>query len=323
VPSVSNQTHSALEVHTFDDCSGDETPGIVNELSRHDPRIKYFCQPVNVGSMPNTAAALNSVVSEFFTILNDDDFLAPNFFGTALEGFRRNPKAGVFVGGLIHWNSEAQIETTLFRSLQPGYYSAPAGCIRSLMEKATQTWTSMMFRAEVLGRTKDVDSQAGYAGDLHLALRAMALYDTLVSEIPRGIYCMHPGSSSYAGWIPFCVASLLYIQAAFERDPDFSGFRSALLGAYRRSCRTMMRRAALKSLVREELDGARAAAHFLLRCSMLKIFAYAALAAARADASGNTLRFVLKTVRRLKQAAQPPIWAEPELLVRSLLTQIS
>ena len=55
--SVLNQQYPNLEVRVFDDASGDETAAIVSELASQDRRVKYDCQPVNVGMIPNIAAA--------------------------------------------------------------------------------------------------------------------------------------------------------------------------------------------------------------------------------------------------------------------------
>jgi hypothetical protein len=266
---------------------------------------------------------VNSVDSEFFTILNDDDFLVPDFFRIALEGFRQFPRAGIFAGRLIHWNARIPDETKSYRGLQPGYYAAPSACLRSLRELATHTWTAMMFRSEVLSSTRGVDPKAGYAADMHFVLRVMALHDTIVSDIHCAVYCMHPGSSSYAGWVRSCAGSLLYIHTALERDPALFVARYPLLAAYAKTCRAKMRRAALESLAHNDLDGARAAAEFLLRFKMLRLYACAVVAATRTGARGAALRFALKSVHRLRHSTLTTSSGELESLVRSVLDRIS
>jgi len=327
VQSVLSQTHKNVEVHVFDDSSGDETAAVVSEMSARDPRVKYFCQPVNRGMMQNTAAAVNSVDSEFFTILNDDDFLAPEFFATALKAFARHPQAGVFAGRLVYWNHEAPRKTQPCRFLDRGYYEAPDACIRSLNENKTHTWTSMMFRREVLHCTGGVDPNAGYAADLDFALRAMALHDTIVSDARCGVYCMHPGSSSYASWIAPCVESLSYIQESLQRDPALSAIRSNVISAYRRKCRKMIGMAAIMALVREELSSARVAAEFLHNSAGAPIVGRGLRLASSHRLVGACSRLALKSVRaanHVRKAVQRnSAWRGHEAFVRSVLEHVA
>ncbi len=327
VQSVLSQTHTNVEVHVFDDASGDETEAVVRHMSTRDPRVKYYCQPLNRGMMPNTAAAVNSVDSEFFTILNDDDFLAPGFFATALEAFARHPQAGVYAGRLVYWNQQAPTSTQPCRFLDRGYYEAPDASLRSLNENKTHTWTSMMFRREVLHCTNGVDPGAGYAADLDFTLRAMALHDTVVSDLPCAVYCMHPGSSSYASWIAPCVESLRYIQDALQRDPALSAIRSNLLPAYRRKCRKMIGMAAMMALVRGELPSARIAAEFLRNSAGAPIIGRSLRLASSQRLVGACSRLALKSVRAANHARkavqQNSAWRSHEAFVQSVLEQLA
>jgi len=209
IRSVLNQTYGNLAVHVFDDASGDGTAELVERLARQDSRVKYFCQPRNTGQMPNTAEALNSVDSEFFTILHDDDFLAGEFFDTALRTLAAHPEAKVFVGRLIRWDESRPAETTTFSSLAEGYYEPPEAFFHAVQDDGTHTWTSMMFKREVLDGVGGVDPCVGYAADMDFELRVFAKYPVVCLDVPCAIYCVHPGSSSYAGWAATCASSFV------------------------------------------------------------------------------------------------------------------
>jgi glycosyltransferase involved in cell wall biosynthesis len=45
IRSVLSQNYPHLEVHVYDNGSGDGTPQVVAELAERDPRVKYHCPP--------------------------------------------------------------------------------------------------------------------------------------------------------------------------------------------------------------------------------------------------------------------------------------
>src|SRR5882762_751049 len=138
--SVLAQDYRELEVCVFDDASNDDTAAVVSEIASRDPRVKYHYQGRNLGMMPNTASALSSVDSEFFTILNDDDFLAPGFFTAAHESLIAHPEAGAFVGRLIYWNGAHPRKTMGFPGLPEGYYKQPDAFFQVLQGDQHHTW---------------------------------------------------------------------------------------------------------------------------------------------------------------------------------------
>lgn len=72
------QTHRALELIVVDDCSSDETPAIVEEIAKHDPRVisvrnernLRLPQTLNVGFARSTGSLL--------TWTSHDNYYAPN-----------------------------------------------------------------------------------------------------------------------------------------------------------------------------------------------------------------------------------------------------
>ncbi len=255
IRSVLNQTHEDLEVHVFDDASGDGTAELVQRFARRDSRVKYFCQSRNTGMMPNTAAAVDSVDSEFFTILNDDDFLAPDFFDTALRTLAAYPDAKVFVGRLIRWEESRPSETTTFSSLAEGYYEPPEAFFHAVQNDGTHTWTSMMFKREVLDGVGGVDQNVGYAADMDFELRVFAKYPVVCLDIPCAVYCVHPGSSSYAGWVAPCASSFVQMLKNIERDERLDPrLRNRMYSVTRPVLRDKIFRFAINALLRGECD---------------------------------------------------------------------
>jgi glycosyltransferase involved in cell wall biosynthesis len=93
IESVLHQTYQDFQICVYDNASGDETSAVVAEFSQQDSRIKYYCQPENIGAMKNYSYAIQQVSTPFFSFLADDDLILPNFYSVALSGFDQEPKA--------------------------------------------------------------------------------------------------------------------------------------------------------------------------------------------------------------------------------------
>jgi GT2 family glycosyltransferase len=258
IRSVLNQNYGDIAVHVFDDASGDETEAVVKELSGEDPRVKYFCQPQNAGMMPNTAAAVASVGSEFFTILNDDDFLAPGFFEQAASALERYPDAGAYVGRLVYWQEDRPERTQVFASLKEGYYTAPRAFLEVIATGRSHTWASMMFRRGVLEVIGGVDASVRYAADLDFYLRVLSRFPAVFSDLLCAIYCIHPGSSSYDDSLSPYIYSCLRILDKLERDPNSNPeIRQRTYELARRNFAYQIFKNGLRATVRGHFDAVR------------------------------------------------------------------
>lgn len=298
IVSVLNQRYPNLKVRVFDDASGDETAAMVSELASQDRRVKYFCQPRNTGMMPNTAAAVNSADSEFFTILNDDDFLLPDFFPSAIEAFQRHPDAMMFAGRLIYYEEEKPARTLPKPSLPSGYYPAAAALAGSLGERRYHTFTSKMFRRLVVLTTGGFDENVVYAGDLDFELRVLALHASIFSDVPCAVYCMHAGSSSYTGYVRDHARGLKRILDKTAVPGVFpEAVRQQVFDLLRGYASGLLFSQAITAAVRGDLELARDVAIILGR-DMGATARAAALRLAAADPpAGNLCRFGLKALR--------------------------
>lgn len=87
VRSALAQTHGSFEVLVSDNASDDATPQVLAELA--DPRLITIRQPRNIGPIPNWNACVEHARGEFIVMLNDDDYLAPDFLRSC-EGLVTN-----------------------------------------------------------------------------------------------------------------------------------------------------------------------------------------------------------------------------------------
>lgn len=301
--SVLSQTWRDLQVNVFDDASGDETANVVAQLARRDSRVHYIRHSANLGMMPNTAYAVAQVCTPFFTILNDDDFLAPDFFMTAMESFERWPSAGVFVGRLLYWDIEIPERTrSYFTCTREELVSAPNAAVRIMATDQNHTWTSMVFRREVLTELGGVDDEIGFLADLEFELRVLAHYPTIMSPQACAVYYLSPQSSSYRDYLTRYLPGARRILAKFRTDNTLTpNDRRRLVGALEGHFRRAAKVGAARSLTLEDLEPARRAAAFLESEFGSPLAASAIRLAANGNALGRGSRALLRRVKLIRR----------------------
>lgn len=92
INSVLDQTHKNLEILVGDDCSGDRSRSIIQQVK--DPRIKYFFYEENVGTVLSLNFLLNQAKGDYICMLGSDDAFVPEKIEEQLETFRNNPALG-------------------------------------------------------------------------------------------------------------------------------------------------------------------------------------------------------------------------------------
>ena len=193
VRSVLAQSYPDFQVCVYDNASGDETREVVEELARHDDRVKYYCHERNIGMLPNFVFGLSRVESPFFSILSDDDILFPNFFETAIGAFENYPEAKWFSGFLIGADEDGKVLRLNARHGSESVLS-PVG-IFGYMVRNWHTWTAMLFKTEVLASAGGLDPEVGPDADVDFVLRVAAVHPAVASPVPCAIAMDHPGSA--------------------------------------------------------------------------------------------------------------------------------
>jgi len=110
VESVINQTSSQWQLVIYDNCSTDNTVDILKPYL-HDKRIKLFIHEKNIGGRENGQFATHHADTEFFSILQADDFLEKTFVEMALLQFNKYPSAP-FV--FFNWHQYIEDSKTSF-----------------------------------------------------------------------------------------------------------------------------------------------------------------------------------------------------------------
>lgn len=249
VRSVLAQSYRDFQVCIYDNASGDETREVVEELARHDGRVKYYCHDRNIGMLPNYVFGLNRVETPFFNMMGDDDVLLPGFFKTAAAALENNPEAKWFIGLLLSVFPNGKIEHIHLPAPRDAVLSARENFLR--MTRFWQTWTSMMFRTEILATAGGLDPEVGPPSDIDFEMRVAALHPAAVSPEPCAFYYDHPGAESNAN-------VTLNIARALDRivkNVTNVGGGGKVDDAMRRSFITLMRKWLFWNAVRDGVNG--------------------------------------------------------------------
>jgi len=262
IRSVLGQTYGDFEVCVFDNASDDNTAAVVRELARHDTRIKYHCHSQNIGLIRNFAYGMKQVTSPFFNFLSDDDLLLPNFFETAIRSFASNPDAMLFIGGLIEAYLDGRIQNVPFREWPTGLQQPPTFFFKMLLS-GPNTWTSMLWRKELLSALDGLDEEVGLPADLDFELRALSHYPALFESQPCAIFFVHPDSASETRLSPTAFANaMLRMVENIAHDsllepPDRSRMLAAMESRFRDIAFVRARVAAMRGLTTEAFEVAR------------------------------------------------------------------
>lgn len=111
IGSVLNQTYTDYELFIVDDCSTDDTEGVIRNMG--DSRIQYIRLPANNGSsaIPRNTALVRAT-GEYVAFLDSDDEWMPLFLEKLVEKMDNSPDdvGIVYCGAIAHQNSYMEFE---------------------------------------------------------------------------------------------------------------------------------------------------------------------------------------------------------------------
>lgn len=170
--SVLEQTHSDLEIIVSDDASTDDTEMLCRKIAAQDTRIRYIRQVHNIGQFANFNLLFAEFRSPYVMVLNDDDWLEPDYVERCLLALQQQPDCVAVSGRYRYWRGD----TMLARQRSPLQLSHADGTerVRALLrmvgegEVQSSTFYGVM-RAEVLQRAAPMPLVL--AGDILLVAR--------------------------------------------------------------------------------------------------------------------------------------------------------
>lgn len=240
IRSVLNQTYAHFQVCVYDNASGDKTASVVAEMAKTDDRINYHCHPENIGAFRNFAYGLEKIDTPFFSFLSDDDVLLPEFFETAMQGFKNHLDAAFFAGSAITMTNKGEVlSVPLLHWPREGYYLPSEGLLRMFGGKHP-AWTAVIFRKEVKDQIGGFDQDVGPPIDLDFELRIASRFPFVISKKPCAILVQHDSSFGatadyrfvWPGWLKMIrnlvqdkrIPSEIRKEAEYQLMNDFKGF---------------------------------------------------------------------------------------------------
>jgi len=200
VTSVLNQTYPHVLACVYDNASGDETERIVAELADRDGRVSYHRHSRNIGSYPNFNFGIERVETSFFSLLSDDDLLAPTFYETALAALERHPEAGLACLATLVVDTELNVITRPIHIPEVKLYSPGDALDGMIRADIPGTWTAILFRREVRNAIGLIDLDVGPSADCGFVYYAAARFPVVVAPGVGGILMAHDASNS--GTVP-------------------------------------------------------------------------------------------------------------------------
>ncbi|MDB5062973.1 MAG: glycosyl transferase [Mucilaginibacter sp.] len=168
IRSAAVQTLLPVEIIVSDDCSTDETPQILQQLSAEIPFLKVVQQPKNIGIAKNIDACLRMATGDLIIRLDSDDYLFPMYTEKLSELLLKYPSAGYAHAAVQEINERGHFlnERKLFR--KSGFQS-DRDALKASIKGYRVTANILMFRKEALIKVDYMSGRPNFGEDFHLA----------------------------------------------------------------------------------------------------------------------------------------------------------
>jgi len=127
INSLLAQTYQEFELIICDNASTDSTRHICQEHAEKDSRIRYFCNPENIGGARNFNRAFELARGEYFMWAAHDDLFAPDFVARAVEVLDSDRSAVLAYSKARNMNSRGVVREECVFGCRP---DSPDPCAR-------------------------------------------------------------------------------------------------------------------------------------------------------------------------------------------------
>jgi glycosyltransferase involved in cell wall biosynthesis len=198
VESVLQETRVPILLHVFDNASTDGTEEYVLSAAAADSRIRYTRHPANVGGLLNYIGAFESIDTEYFVPLADDDWLLPDFLFDAYNQLEQSKELGaaIFVTTVTSENgTELGTYPTHLDKLTFGILT-PQAHLRDWMRYGHYGWSSILWRKETLETIGRPYFHVGMPSDVDFQLQIFCRHPVCLTNRPGAIYFSHANQAS-------------------------------------------------------------------------------------------------------------------------------
>ncbi len=207
IESILDQTWQDFELIILDDCSTDESRGIINEYVTRFPDISYYYNSFNSGSaFKQWDYGVKKAKGKFIWIAESDDFAEPGFLEKAFIILSGNENIG-----LVYCNSgviDEQTGTRYFvsdlrktldnKKWSQDYLNKGINEVSEYLYlgNTINNVSGVLFRKSKYIEAGYADHSMKYCGDWYLYIRIMLISDIAYSSIPLNTFRIHANSSS-------------------------------------------------------------------------------------------------------------------------------
>jgi glycosyltransferase involved in cell wall biosynthesis len=192
--SALNQSYKNITVQVYDNSEGSETEIYLTRLLQSDKRVNYLRHKKNIGSIQNFEFGLCCVETDYFCLISDDDFFAPNFFAEAITTLHDND-ADFVCCQTIAMNEYFEVingadKVDVERVYQPGE------AIDAMISGGVPyKWSGIIFRNQIKDQIK-INPLAGPYADSGFVLHVAARFKCVTKKIIGAIYMVHQNTAS-------------------------------------------------------------------------------------------------------------------------------
>ncbi|MEP4093190.1 glycosyltransferase family 2 protein [Reichenbachiella sp.] len=106
--SILNQNYEAWEVFFVDDASNDQSLGIARKYATQDQRFKIIENQTNIGHYASINKALGMTQTEFFSRVDADDTIHPDYLVKCIEVIASTSKIGAIFVNFRYFNEKGE-----------------------------------------------------------------------------------------------------------------------------------------------------------------------------------------------------------------------
>ena len=184
IESVLQQTYSNWELIIVDDCSTDNTPEIIDNFEKSDPRIRVFHNERNL-KLPSTLnVGFTEAKGEYFTWTSDDNMYRPNALEKMVDVLEKNSDIDLVYADYSAINDEGEFikEEKNAEPSEIRFYNMVGACF--------------MYRSSLAQKVGKYDPETFLAEDFDYWIRCYNCCDFLHIHENLYIYRWHEKSLS-------------------------------------------------------------------------------------------------------------------------------
>ncbi len=177
------QTYEDFELIISDNASTDSTGDICRFYENLDPRVRYFRQPVNLGSAANHNFVVEQANGELFKFASHDDLYARDYLRRCVDALDEHPEVVLAHSWTAMIDESGAVTSALTYPLLSSSPSAPERLRSMLFGRGGDDFYGVI-RAKTVGRAL---RQGSYHHSDHTLVSGISLYGAFY-QVPDWLY---------------------------------------------------------------------------------------------------------------------------------------